>query len=564
MIARVAPLILCALQLWGAESLPFVFEGNTHISSATLYEALGESEPSFYQFWRPRPHLQLSAAETYARGLQQYLKSVGFYHASVRYTYDEELLQFIIDEGAPVSVADVTVLSTLGVDDLVVLRVGKRFVSQTFVADKSAILGRAKDMGYCNAELRSKAWIDIETDQAYILHELDPKALCSFGAVTVQTDERIDEWVARSFLRFKPNERYSQEKIRQSYEMLYAQEGIAKALIEELEHNATRVPIRLHVSSREEPIRFRAGIGANSDEGVVLQAGITHRNLWQNLKTLGLQGRSSMIKEEIKSTFTMPLPYHNLWGTTLGYKNEHFEGYSEENLYLTPYLQQYDQPHTFKEGLLFERVNTYDSKDELRFPTKEIVISSALFHWKYDERDKILEPTKGFYLFANVQGALASFLSDATYSKFQVGGGRLFSYDRQVLGLKVHYGDIKLHYGELPASYRFYAGGMNSNRAYGYRQLGPKSDQGDPLGFGTLLEATAEYRFPLYGALRGVLFNDTTMAGRIDLPYENHPYVTFGTGLRYATPIGPVAIDAGIDVNDPSHYAFHFHIGELF
>ncbi len=557
-------LLLSAVLCLFANAIPFVFEGNEQTPSSILYQALGQPKPAFYQFWRPDPHLQISQVETYAKGLRQYLRSVGFYHASVRYEYNEALLRFVIEEGSDITVADVTILSSLIVEDVLSLRVGKRFVSERFVADKAAILMRAKDQGYCNAQLHSKAWIDIKTNQAYILHELDTKTLCTFGDITVQSDAGIDEWVARSFLRFKSNDPYSQEKIRQSYEMLYAQEGIAKAMIEEGERNTTRVPIRLHVSSREEPIRFRVGIGANSDEGVILQAGITHRNLWRNLKTLGIQGRYSQIKEEVKSTFTMPLPHHNLWGTTLGYKNENFEGYSEENLYLTPYVQQYDQPHALKEALLFERINTYDSNDVSRFAPRKVVISSALFHWKYDERDKILEPTKGFYLFANIQGALASFLSDATYTKFQLGGGRLFTYDQQVLGIKVHYGDIRLHYGELPASYRFYAGGMNSNRAYSYRQLGPKSTQGDPIGFGTLLETTAEYRFPIYDALRGVLFNDTTMAGRIDLPYENHPYVTFGTGLRYATPIGPIAIDAGIDVNDPSHYAFHFHIGELF
>jgi len=105
---------------------------------------------------------------------------------------------------------------------------------------------------------------------------------------------------------------------------------------------------------------------------------------------------------------------------------------------------------------------------------------------------------------------------------------------------------------------------MNSNRAYAYRTLGPTNSDGDPIGFQSLFEGSAEYRFPIYGPLRGVVFNDTTLIGQDYLPDQNRPYVAAGTGLRYATPIGPFAIDIGCDVKDPSQYAVHFHIGELF
>jgi translocation and assembly module TamA len=105
---------------------------------------------------------------------------------------------------------------------------------------------------------------------------------------------------------------------------------------------------------------------------------------------------------------------------------------------------------------------------------------------------------------------------------------------------------------------------MNSNRAYAYRTLGPKNAQGDPTGFKSLAEATAEYRFPIFGDLRGVVFNDVTLIGQDYLPDQNKPYIAVGTGLRYKTPIGPFAIDVAIDIKDTSQYAVHFHIGELF
>lgn len=116
----------------------------------------------------------------------------------------------------------------------------------------------------------------------------------------------------------------------------------------------------------------------------------------------------------------------------------------------------------------------------------------------------------------------------------------------------------------MPSSYRFYAGGANSNRAYAYRKLGPSNKRGDPTGFHSLSESTAEYRFPIAGALRGVVFSDVTLIGQEYLPDQNKPYIALGTGARYSTPIGPFAIDIAMDIKDTSQYAVHFHIGELF
>jgi translocation and assembly module TamA len=547
-----------------AKTLPFYFSGNEELSERELYSALGFEKPYFYQFWRDDPTLNDGNLELYKGVLLEYYRSKGFYHTSVQIGINDERIIYRIKEKTSITVADISIISSLNFDDVLSLHVKDRFDAGAFVTDKKSILSYAQDKGFCNAKLEAKAWIDNEDNQAFILYELEKGTICHFGKIDVTDSAGFDPWLIESFLRFKEGDAYSGEKIRQSYDLLYAQGGLVKATIEPKEHNDSKVPIDLYVSRRDEPIRFRAGIGVNSDEGLVLQGGVIHRNFLDNLKTLSLDARYSQIKQVIKTTFTMPLPDHNLFGTTLGYKNEVFEGYKEKNTYITPYLQQYDQPHSFKEAVLIENVSTYDSKDQELFAQSDLLISSLVLNWKYDIRNKLLEPTRGFYLFADVQGSYLSNLSDATYLKALIGGAYIFSYRQHVFGIKSSLGSIRLYDGDLPASYRFYAGGMNSNRAYSYRMLGPKNDVGDPIGFHSLSESTAEYRFPVYGNVRGVLFSDVSLIGQDYLPDQHKPYVALGTGLRYATPIGPFAIDVALDVKDPSQYAVHFHIGELF
>jgi outer membrane translocation and assembly module TamA len=76
---------------------------------------------------------------------------------------------------------------------------------------------------------------------------------------------------------------------------------------------------------------------------------------------------------------------------------------------------------------------------------------------------------------------------------------------------------------------------------------------------------TAEYRFAISGNFRGVVFNDTTFIGEKEIPDQKNGYYSLGAGIRYVTPIGPIAFDIGFDAQNPKEqYAFHFHIGELF
>jgi translocation and assembly module TamA len=85
------------------------------------------------------------------------------------------------------------------------------------------------------------------------------------------------------------------------------------------------------------------------------------------------------------------------------------------------------------------------------------------------------------------------------------------------------------------------------------------------MGSESILEATAEIRFDIYGGLRGVLFSDNTYLGNESMPSYDNGYYSAGFGFRYKTPIGPIAIDLGFDIQNPTkQYAIHFHIGELF
>lgn len=549
-----------------AAPLSITFSGNEKISSDALYAVLGLRKPYGIEVWEDQPAIESIAIAQSVSALSSFYRSKGFYHAKITSETDEKSVVFKIQENTPIRIGDIKINSPLDIASAITLHEDELFDQEAFSASKSAIKKRYGEAGYCNAQFNTKAWVDIETDHAYLLFEATPGEACTFGSISVESTPNIDGELTASMLRFEEGDPYSVEAIRLSYEALYAQEGITRVLINDNERNGSIVPISLSIEEAERPIRFTAGLGYSSDEGIRAQTGLKHRNFFGDLKTLALDLRYSQIKQEASGTISMPLRNRGVLGGEIGYTNEVFDGYKTESIYEKITAKYQDMPASAMVGVLFDRSKTYESNDITTFPNSVLFIASPLGELNFDTRDKPLEPTKGYWLNAKLTGSIRSTVfSDATYFKSLISGAYITHIGDHVFGAKLKWGTLRLYDGEVPSSYRFYAGGMNSNRAYTYRNLGPKNSDGDPVGFSALTEGTLEYRFPIYQEFRGVLFSDTTFASQNTFPdYVNDAYWGVGAGIRYVTPVGPIAIDFGIDPNDSSQYAIHFRIGELF
>ncbi|MDG2122374.1 MAG: outer membrane protein assembly factor [Verrucomicrobiales bacterium] len=104
---------------------------------------------------------------------------------------------------------------------------------------------------------------------------------------------------------------------------------------------------------------------------------------------------------------------------------------------------------------------------------------------------------------------------------------------------------------DFPIDLRMFSGGSRSVRSFRERELGPKDSTGRyPIGgeFSTVFNA--EYDVPVFGELSvvpffdaGNLLEDAGDAGLDDLHYAG------GLGLRLKTPIGPLRIDYGHNLN---------------
>ncbi|BDY11786.1 hypothetical protein HCR_00980 [Hydrogenimonas cancrithermarum] len=547
-----------------AAALPIKFSGNHTIDDRELYEVIGLKKPYFFEFWKSAPKLEPKKVNPLLTLIENYYKSHGFYHAKAKSSIRKNRIVIEVEENEPIRVENVSTISPLPIDTLIPFEKGDRFDPEKFIESKKRIQKFYANHQYCNVKLNTKAFVDIEKNRAYIVYDVTPNDPCVFGKISIHAPESVEPKIIASLLHFREGDPYSAEVIRRSYREIYANEGIERVVIDDGKHDGNKVPVNITVSVYPKPVHITTGAGFSSDEGINLQAGIKHRNFFGNLKTLGLEARYSQVKAFVRASADTPLPNHNRASADIGAKREIYDGYHERSLLARINLKQSRYPHFFQESLIYDDTTTSDSNDPENFPNGKLRILSPLGSWEIDKRDSVLEPTKGYKLQAEGMGSYKSEFSDATYYKVLLTGAYHRPFPWGVSSVRLKYGAIKVLQGKVPPSYRFYAGGMNSNRAYSYRQLGPKNGYGDPIGAYSITEGTVELRIPMGSSFKTVVFSDITYLGQTTLPDYGKPYIAVGPGIRYKTPIGPIALDAGFDIDDLSRFAIHFHIGELF
>jgi outer membrane protein assembly factor BamA len=203
-----------------------------------------------------------------------------------------------------------------------------------------------------------------------------------------------------------------------------------------------------------------------------------------------------------------------------------------------------------------------------------------------DFRDDVLTPRRGFYLTTGLQWATEFLGSDVNDLRLRPEVRFYLPISRSVvLAARLGVGLLLLRNYALggpsdpntPRERRseardqqkllfrgFFSGGANSNRGYPIGGVGPrgeilfltpnanfcdddpfKNQCNEPLGGASLWEASLEVRFDILGPMGGVWFVDSSNVNDATLLDFGAPHVSTGLGLRYATPIGPVRLDAG-------------------
>ncbi|MBH8552345.1 BamA/TamA family outer membrane protein [Nostocaceae cyanobacterium CENA357] len=238
---------------------------------------------------------------------------------------------------------------------------------------------------------------------------------------------------------------------------------------------------------------------------------------------------------------------------------------------------------TASAGLQYQRVSTRDRDgdvrrlgavfdDETRVGTNTVPLSFSdegeddllllQLGAQRDLRNNPLQPTSGSYLRfgldQSVPVGLGSILLTrlrGSYSQYVPVNFTNFTQGPETLAFNLQGGTIL---GDLPPYEAFTLGGSNSVRGY---------EEGALTSGRSYVQASVEYRFPVFSVVSGALFLDVgtdlgTSTETAEVLNKNGSGYGYGLGVRVQSPLGPIRIDYGI--NDDGDSRINFGIGERF
>lgn len=244
---------------------------------------------------------------------------------------------------------------------------------------------------------------------------------------------------------------------------------------------------------------------------------------------------------------------------------------------LSPFSDPVSRGWTVSAGLQYQRVSVRDADldispvDELGNPLSFsgsgqddlFLLQLAAIQ---DLRNDPLAPTSGSYLRLSMDqsapiGSGSIFLNRlrASYSYYIPVDITSFTDGPETIALNIQGGNA---FGDLPPYEAFSLGGTTSVRGY---------EEGGLAAARRFIQATAEYRFPIFNIISGALFVDAATSFGSQEEVFGQPGVVrdkpgsgfgYGLGVRVTTPLGPVRVDYGF--NNEGDSRLHFGIGERF
>jgi outer membrane protein insertion porin family len=179
-----------------------------------------------------------------------------------------------------------------------------------------------------------------------------------------------------------------------------------------------------------------------------------------------------------------------------------------------------------------------------------------------DRRNNSLQPTQGSFLRFGVDQSVPVGLGNIFLTRFRGSYSQYvpvkftnFNKGPQTLAFNIQGGTIL---GDLPPYEAFTLGGSNSVRGYEEGALGSGR---------SYVQASLEYRFPVFSVVSGALFFDLgtdlgSSTRSAELLNKNGTGYGYGLGVRVQSPLGPIRVDYGI--SDDGDSRINFGIGERF
>lgn len=517
-------------------------------------------------------------ASTAKKQVQQALKALGYYNPIIEWSVAEgegedalSELTLTVVPGEPVRIASrEVVIEGPASDDGGFLGAIPESPAEGDVLNhgqysslRQSIQNRARVLGYFDGEfVTRKLEVDPEKRTANIVIRFRSGERYRLGEVSFAEGHGFENDLLERFVTFAPGQPFHADEIARLSRDLSNSGYFSGVDIDASPGSAENRVIPVTINLRTRPPRsVAAGVGFSTDVGPRLRG--NWREHWINPMghRRGAETELSGPRQSLSTWYELPLdpPMTDSIRLSAGYQREDIEDVESERLTFGQQWQhQLDSEWMQVASLRWEgeRFRIGDGEED----TSSLLLPGLGYSKLH--ANSPLDPSRGYRVQFDVTGAHREVLSDADilHVSFLVRGLYTLANKHRFLARFQMGGVATNRFDDVPPSLRFFAGGDQSVRGYGYETLSPEDEDGVAVGGRYLMVGSVEYQYEFIQNWRVAAFVDRGNA--VDDLLD--PLATgAGMGIRWVSPVGPLRLDIakGLDDEFGGDWRIHFSMG---
>jgi translocation and assembly module TamA len=440
------------------------------------------------------------------------------------------------------------------------IAVGDRLQHQIYSNYKQRLFDTVFDAGYIDAQYtKSQLLVDIKQQSAIIDLALDTGPQYFFGNIRIEQSS-INPALIQSLISINNNTPFNTDKLL-ALQLALSDTGYFNQIDIDIQRDNAidrHIPVVITASSAKK-LKYSTSLGYGTDTGPRIGFSLLNRRLNPLGHQLQFSTRLSSIEKNISTQYKIPIG-----NISAEYLDLFASGTSEQVNDID--TVQYTVGSSINQNrwggrrrLSLTLLREDFSFDDEPAQTANLLIPGITY--SYQQSDNTLFTRKGYSLSVDIHGGLESAVSEATFLYAKISGHSVIPLGRKTRFLsRLEFGALSTNeFENIPPSQRFFTGGAQSVRGYGYKDIAPRNELDNAVGGQYLATGSIELDHLFWGNYGAALFYD---AGDAAADTQFTLKTAAGIGFRYRSPVGMIRIDLAHPFDDPNeNIRLHISIG---
>lgn len=451
---------------------------------------------------------------------------------------------------------------------------GSPFREYMVRSDENALSIMISEMGYPHVKVKGRVHINAEKTLADLEWDVEKGPFTRFGEIRYSGNNRLKKSIIEKRVNIKSGEPFSLKKVFDAEKSIRSIKAVKYVRINSPELKAGKKEPGLDVVIQEnKPYFVEAAAGYDTEKELYFTSKVGDNNFLGREIDAWVEGSVSGIGFRTEAGLSKPFfldtdidAFCNIYYEDEEELNQDFgtKSWGISSGFSKPFFDHVKAGLNFK----YENRTMYGGDDEELEDARNILVTT--FMLGYDTRDSAMRPKKGFLssgsldLYTGFDNDLDRFL------KYRLDIRKYVSpFEKITFALRTKFGYIQpFGSGNTVAEDQlFFLGGTPDVRGFRENMLDFDEDD-EPRGGRTSINSSLEARIDLPANFELNCFFDTGRIDDLDSDASSKGFrSSVGAGIRYITPIGPVGLLYGHNLDaeaGESSGRIHFSVGYTF